>query len=93
MPYGSLDTVGILDNVLRTGRGIQVECTGCPGLHRFTHDEIAALADKVGRDYNLLNRRCKCRLTPGCEGWNRFFFLSGVYRPLFTPEHSVRWGR
>lgn len=92
MSYAFLDTVGILGNILSTGREIQVECETCKGLHRFTAAEITALAEKVGREFNLLNRRCRCRLTPGCTGWNRFFFRSGVYRPLFTPEQSGRWG-
>lgn len=91
MGYAFLDTVGILSNILATERKIQVECEACKEFHRFTQAEIAALAEKVGADYNLANRRCRCRLTPGCQGWNRFFFCSGVYRPLFTPEQADRW--
>ncbi|WP_395326955.1 hypothetical protein WBP06_09565 [Novosphingobium sp. BL-8H] len=80
-----------LRQIMAVGRNIQVECDTCRAIHRFTPEEIRALADKVGEEYSLLNRRCRCRLTPGCTGWNRFFYHSGVYRPLFTPEQALRW--
>lgn len=91
MGYLFKDTVGILGNILSTGREIQVECDTCGGVHRFTVGEIAALAAKVGLDYNLVNRRCRCRLNPECWGWNRFFFRSGTYRPLWDDATSERW--
>lgn len=45
-----------------------------------------ALAEKVGPEFSLIDRRCRCRLTPGCDGWNRFDFKAGVFRPMSTPE-------
>lgn len=65
---------------------IQVQCKKCRRLKRFSRDDLIALAEKVGRDYSLINRRCRCRLTPGCDGWNRFSYLLGVYRPLWDED-------
>lgn len=91
MGYLFIDSVGILSNILASGREIQVECDTCEMVRRFTQEDIAALAAKVGPDFNLVNRRCRCRLSSECWGWNRFFYCSGVYRPLFTPEQAMRW--
>lgn len=55
--------------------------------------DIEALAAKVGLDFTLDNRRCRCRLTPGCDGWNTFFHLSGVYRPIFSARQADIWFR
>lgn len=70
---------------------IQVSCTKCGIYHRFTTEELAALADKVGRNFSLWNRRCRCRLTPNCLGWNRFNYLLGVYRPLWDQAGTHHW--
>lgn len=70
---------------------IQASCTACGQYVRFARADLEALAAKVGRDFSLRNRRCRCRLTPGCRGWNRFFYLAGVYRPLWDEEIAVRW--
>lgn len=91
MAYAFHDTVGILSNIIKTGRQIQVLCSTCRQFHRFAIPEIEALATKVGPDFNLLNRRCRCRLTPGCQGWNRFEFCSGVYRPMWDEATALRW--
>lgn len=70
---------------------IQVECDKCGRYKRLSQDELIALAAKVGRSYSLHNRRCRCHLTKGCEGWNRFFYLHGVYRPLWDEKTWMRW--
>lgn len=61
---------------------IQVRCDKCGVFKRFTREDLVALAEKVGRDFTLKNRRCRCRLTAGCDGWNKFDYLLGVYRPF-----------
>lgn len=70
---------------------IQVTCTRCRVVHNFTREELVQLAERVGRSYSLINRRCPCRLTPGCSGWNTFYYLLGVYRPLSVPERRIWW--
>lgn len=70
---------------------INVFCLDCKAWRHLSQDELVALAEKVGRDYSLVNRRCRCRLTPGCSGWNRFQFLHGVMRNLADDEHYDRW--
>lgn len=57
----------------------------------FRDIDLAALAGLLGRDYSLVGRRCRCRITPGCAGWNSFYFLSGVYRPLWRDQDAARW--
>lgn len=70
------DLGAIIDNDTK----IMVWCEKCRASHEFSKDELIALSERVGRDFSLRNRRCRCRLTPGCDGWNRFCFMLGVYR-------------
>lgn len=71
-----------------SGASIRVLCTkGCG----FRDLDIPALVDKLGRDYSLIDRRCLCRITAGCKGWNRFYNRQATFRPLWTPERSTRW--
>lgn len=81
-----LDAVSTLAKIIRNEREIQVWCEKCRALHVFTQAELIALAEKVGPEFSLIDRRCRCRLTPGCDGWNRFDFKCGVFRPMSTPE-------
>lgn len=68
---------------------IQVSCDRCQECRDFTKDDLTALSEKVGRDFSLKNRRCRCRLHPVCDGWNMFFYRRGVYRPLKDPEMTI----
>lgn len=71
---------------------IMVVCTErCRGPRYFTKADLEALAAKLGRDYELYNRRCPCRFTEGCRGWNNFHYLRGVYRPLRDVATSDKW--
>lgn len=67
---------------------IQVSCTKC-GVYKTV--PLRNLANQVGRNYSLINRRCLCRLTGGCKGWNRFFYRNGVFRPLWDDGAARRW--
>lgn len=80
----ALEGVSTLDKIIRNEREIQVWCEKCRALHVFTQAELIALAEKVGPEFSLIDRRCRCRLTPGCSGWNRFDFKCGVFRPMMT---------
>lgn len=71
-----------LGDMIDDYHGVQVTCDRCRYSRKLKVDDIAALAEKVGRDYSLWNRRCKCRLTPGCQGWNSFHYMHGVYRRM-----------
>lgn len=86
----NLDRVSTLEKIIRVGWEIQTWCDKCRAFHRFTEGEIVALAERVGYDFSLVNRRCRCRLTPGCDGWNRFDYLAGVYRPMTEPDEWIR---
>lgn len=87
IPTWALTLGAIIDN----STSIQTVCTGCHQYRRFSAEEIVALAEKVGRDYSLVDRRCRCKLTPGCTGWNRFEYLHGIYRRLGTEAGRARW--
>jgi hypothetical protein len=76
-----LDAVSTLDKIIRNQREIQVWCEKCQACRILTQDELIALAAKVGPDYSLIDRRCRCRLTPGCK--------QGVFRPMTTPEGNA----
>lgn len=77
-----------LGYMIEHGRHIRVMCTGC---REWRDLDLVALAEKVGPEYSLYNRRCRCRLTPGCEGWNKFHIRKGAYRPFWDHETSLRW--
>ena len=63
----------------------------CSKCQKTKPVDVAALAEKVGRDYSLIDRRCLCRLTAGCRGWNRFLYLQATYRPLWSVERGNLW--
>jgi hypothetical protein len=42
--------------------------------------DLIQLRLRVGGKYSLVNRRCRCRLTANCPGWNRFYYLQGCNR-------------
>lgn len=68
--------------------GVTVSCTACD---KWRPVDLDALIKARGPDFSLTGRRYRCRLTPRCTGWNRFFFQSGVMRPLWTEEQAERW--
>lgn len=55
--------------------------------------DLAALIEKVGPDYCLKNRRCRCRLKPGCDGWNYFAHnrSGGIIVPFRDAATADRW--
>lgn len=67
---------------------VSVSCDGCRQVRDV---DIPALLAKVGPDYSLINRRCRCRITPGCMGWNRFRYVHGVSRRLWDDVTADRW--
>jgi hypothetical protein len=70
---------------------IKARCRTC---QRSRAIDIAALAARLGRDYSLCNRRTRCRLTPGCRGWNVFGYSTGTWvHHLFDPTTDAAWAR
>jgi len=65
--------------------------TSCQTCRAYREIDLVELATRVGPQYSLVNRRCRCRLTKGCQGWNRFFVLLGVVRPLWDDATAMRW--
>lgn len=68
---------------------IRVTCTECKVWRDV--DTLALLRRTKNPNYRLIDRRCRCRLTPGCRGWNRFYWQAGVFRPLWTQQAINRW--
>lgn len=77
------DWVRSLDALIAAKVRVTANCTLC-GAHDFI--DLEALREKVGGEYSLWNRRCRCRLTPGCEGWNRFRYVKGMAWPMWDDE-------
>jgi hypothetical protein len=65
-----------------------VTCTTCKAHRQI---DLPALIEKVGPDYSLWNRRCRCRLTDGCMGWNRFFVGGGWPTKSWDDATEDRW--
>ena len=81
-----LESVENLGKMLVGGRPVRAHCERCGATKEFTAEDIEALAAKVGWRYSLIDRRCKCRLTPGCDGWNRFEYRQGVWWAMRTDK-------
>jgi hypothetical protein len=63
-------------------------CTTCGGDKTV---DLPALMAKVGPDYSLWNRRCRCRLTEGCTGWVRFMVGPGWLTKDYDDRTEARW--
>ncbi|NIJ07260.1 hypothetical protein FHS31_000856 [Sphingomonas vulcanisoli] len=63
----------------------------CRGCGKVKQIDLDALIAKVGRDYSLWNRRCRCRLTEGCSGWNIFEVGPGWHVAAYDPSQDQRW--
>lgn len=82
--------VKTLDSLIAESVRVTVSCTQC-GKHDFV--DLQLLRQRVGSgSYSLWNRRCRCRLTPGCNGWNRFRYISGMAWPMWDDEGTAHWG-
>ncbi|WP_420142022.1 hypothetical protein [Sphingomonas sp.] len=66
----------------------RVSCTECKRLREI---DIPALIEKVGPEYSLWNRRCRCRLKKDCPGWNRFFIGPGWFTKSYDEQTEMRW--
>jgi hypothetical protein len=77
-----------LGDMLNGGCKVRVICEEC---HEWKQVDIDALAARVGLEYSLIDRRSRCRLTLGCGGWNKFYFLQAVYRPLWSDARAASW--
>jgi hypothetical protein len=53
--------------------------------------DLDALMAKVGPDYSLWNRRCRCKLTKGCRGWNKFAVGPGWHTKDYDDLTEMRW--
>lgn len=78
-----------LDGLIEQGVKVTVSCTQCSGKD-FVNLEL--LRARVGSgSYSLWNRRCRCRLTKGCEGWNRFRYINGMAWAMWDDEGAKHW--
>lgn len=69
---------------------VKVGCDTCKVWRSVDLDALAA-DPKRGPSFSLVDRRYRCRLKPNCTGWNRFFYYSGVMRPLWSEQTALRW--
>lgn len=77
-----------LNGLIEQGVRVTVSCTQC-SKHDFVDLEL--LRARVGSgDYSLWNRRCRCRLTEGCTGWNRFRYVNGMAWAMWDDEGAKR---
>jgi len=79
-----------LGGMIDAGQLVKAHCNRCG---KWREIDLVELAARVGRDYSLIDRRCRCRITEGCDGWNSFSALqAGVWmRPLVSRERSMHW--
>ena len=68
-----------LDQMIAHGVLCRAMCTQCNGWRDL---DLEVLASRIGSDATLWGKRTRCRLTEGCNGWNRFYYDG---RGRFTP--------
>lgn len=56
---------------------VQAACDTC---NSFGPVDLEALSARRGPDFDLWNRKSRCRFTPGCGGIVRFSFLGRGWR-------------
>ncbi len=66
-----------LGTLIAEGHIVRAWCDTCKG---YRDVDLVKLAEIKGLDYDLWGRRTRCRLTPGCNGWNSF--MHGGRGPL-----------
>ena len=77
-----------LGAMLERDAEVRVICDKCG---EWQEVDIAELMLRVGPSYSLVNRRCRCRLTEGCRGWNKFYYLQATFRPLWDEARTRQW--
>jgi hypothetical protein len=77
-----------IDAMIAADIGARVMCDGCSAYQDL---DLVELRAKVGGSYSLFNRRCRCRLTPDCKGWNRFYYLNGMAWAMWDDATADRW--
>lgn len=74
--------------MLNMGLKARVTCTVCKTSREI---DLEALVAKVGDDYTLFNKRTRCKLTPGCRGWNRFLHANSGGMGMWDAAQENRW--
>lgn len=72
-----------LGAMMEHGTGVRATCARC-GVWQDV--DVAALAEKVGADFDLWGRRPACKFTPGCAG--RVLFMHDWHGGFFFPMNS-----
>jgi hypothetical protein len=74
------------------GCNVEVRCSLCAGFKKLAKEDLERIGAAKGMDYSLWNKRTRCRLTPGCRGWNTFRFEHGPWAyGLFDDKQIGRW--
>jgi hypothetical protein len=71
---------------------IHVRCLKCRATRVLNYRDLERIADAKGMAYSLYNKRTRCRLTTGCEGWNVFGYCEGLWvYHLYDERQEDRW--
>ena len=74
------------------GHQVIVRCLKCCINRALEQDDFDRIIKARGEAFSLFNKRTRCRLKTGCEGWNVFGYSHGpwVY-PLYDERQVARW--
>ena len=79
-------------DILRYNLSVWAVCDTC-GARREINLQV--LSERVPWGYSLIDRRCRCKLTWPCQGWNTFEYQdappNGPIWPLYTLKGQARW--
>ena len=82
----------MLEVVDQRGHAIEVRCNKCREFKVLTKVDLERIIQAKGPDYSLFNRRCRCKLTPDCPGWNSFRYQRGPWAyGLYDEKTEMRW--
>jgi hypothetical protein len=74
------DYTASLATLIDSNTRVRAMCDTCSG---YRDVDLVALSLVKGEGYSLWGRRTRCRITPGCLGFNRFYFDGrGRFSPM-----------
>jgi hypothetical protein len=85
-------TIGMMIEAVAAGQEVRVRCQTCNAHRILAVTDLERVMAAKGIRFRMTNRRTRCRLTAGCDGWNVFSYKHGPWLyHLYTAEQEMQW--
>lgn len=86
------DTIWSMLAAIDASHSVHARCDQCGARRELARKDLERIGEKKGLRFRLVGKRTRCRLTPGCEGWNTFAYREGSWlMSLHTEADMLRW--